>query len=945
MATEAAAKIEGADLVGQIIEHDGQIKKKVIHIYDHIKNFIESKEFVGTDVEDEIKTEFGDILDSIEKHKEKVMVDECPIVIAGETSAGKSSFINLLLGKDILPQQLLSCTTTICRLKNNETVGIDVTDEDGEKTNIEVNYVDDKDFTLLLKKYVSRTSDQEKYKYVDISLPIPLLKSHTIIIDTPGIGTSPELTNRLLDFLPNAIAFIYIINSSNAGGLQGDRLLKIFESQNDRVKRTRMQEFDPRTTIFVCNKWDQVPEEEEEDVMSFICSGLMDNWPNLNVEGQIYKLSVKKEKDRKREGLEFTENFKRLMSGIEKLIPASLETRITRHTRWQTMIMQMILSRTISRIRLSKKTNDEKQLIKKKIEDQVKNVKPKLKEIQKEVVEQAKEKCKSISKELYTYLNKKETTDRMFKFSVHEYPTGRYQWFIKEKAKDLILRRINAETREWCRMNKVENIHSELQAIFHKRCNKILSEMEEGRKDLSEFETHLDERFSFDHSIRDRNFLDDFEDTILSWPFLPLSFVITAVMAPVLIPLVLKDIIDKLERNGYIENKQEQMQKWCFEFLKEYNQQNIQKLIEETYLDDFISNVKHLTDHVIPKRIEADEKYIHHIIKENRNFSKISKQYRPLEKKCMFILGNIMLLDMELEFSGFKHSDEYIGIYDATNVEIGKGTFSDVYLTEILKADGKKKAAVKILRQPLERNDDSYIQLAEVHNLRRLPHINIVEFYGVSYKCDKEGTKYLQIFMELCDMSLDNIILNDANRTWEPCCMFENLEKCQEAFDFFNKIVSEISTGLSCIHNKGFVHRDLKLCNILIKDGTVKIADLGVAKEVSNILGTVAGTPTSMAPEVYDGQLYGTEADIYSLGIIMWEMWYCEAAYSTKEYDYLNNYQFADCIKEGKRPTFNTGFAPPSGLKIIIETCWSPNPAERPVAEDVYKELSSFMRL
>lgn len=51
-----------------------------------------------------------------------------------------------------------------------------------------------------------------------------LLQSHTLIIDTPGIGTSPELNNRLLDFLPNAMAFIYIINSSNAGGLQGDRV-------------------------------------------------------------------------------------------------------------------------------------------------------------------------------------------------------------------------------------------------------------------------------------------------------------------------------------------------------------------------------------------------------------------------------------------------------------------------------------------------------------------------------------------------------------------------------------------------------------------------------------------------------------------------------------------------------------------------------------------------
>ncbi|CAC5401885.1 unnamed protein product [Mytilus coruscus] len=459
MATEAAMKIEGADLVRQIIEYDGQIKQKVIQIYDHIKLFIASKEFIGTDVEDEIKTEFGNILDDIEKQKEKVMIDECPIVIAGETSAGKSSFINLILGKDILPSQLLSCTTTICRLRNSENVGIAVTDEDDKKINIDVNYVDDKDFRLQLKKYVSRTSDHENYKYVDISLPIPLLKSHTLIIDTPGIGTSPELNNRLLDFLPNAMAFIYIINSSNAGGLQGDRLLKIFESQNDRVKRTRMQEFDTRTTIFVCNKWDQVPEEEEEDVMSFICSVLKDSWPNLNVEGQIYKLSVKK--------------------------------------------------------------------------------------IKKSVIEQASEKCESISKELYTYLNKKETTDRMFKFSVHEYPTGRYQWFIKEKAKDLILGRINAETREWCRMNMVENINLELQAILQESFSKVHSEMEEGRKDLSEFEVTLDKRYSFDKSIRDRNFLDDFEDTVLSWPILPiafpLSFVITAVLAPLLIPLVIKD--------------------------------------------------------------------------------------------------------------------------------------------------------------------------------------------------------------------------------------------------------------------------------------------------------------------------------------------------------------------------------------------------------------------
>ncbi|CAC5401886.1 unnamed protein product [Mytilus coruscus] len=237
-----------------------------------------------------------------------------------------------------------------------------------------------------------------------------------------------------------------------------------------------------------------------------------------------------------------------------------------------------------------------------------------------------------------------------------------------------------------------------------------------------------------------------------------------------------------------------------------------------------------------------------------------------------------MLLDMELEFSGFKHSDEYIGTHNTTDSEIGRGTFSDVYSTEILIADEKKKAAVKTLRQPLEGNEESYIQLAEVHNLRRFCHTNIVELYGISYKCDKEGTKYLQIF-----------------------------------------------------HG--------------IKDGKVKIADMGVAKEVSYILGTLTGTPSTIAPEVYHGKLYGTEADIYSLGIIMWEMWYCDAAYSTKEYNFLNMNEFADCIKEGKRPTFNTGFAPPSDLKKMIETCWSSNTTVRPSAENVFVELSSWMRI
>ena len=45
-------------------------------------------------------------------------------------------------------------------------------------------------------------------------------------MDTPGIGEGDEMTKRLMDYLPNAVAFIYVINSSNAGGIQDDRVRK-----------------------------------------------------------------------------------------------------------------------------------------------------------------------------------------------------------------------------------------------------------------------------------------------------------------------------------------------------------------------------------------------------------------------------------------------------------------------------------------------------------------------------------------------------------------------------------------------------------------------------------------------------------------------------------------------------------------------------------------------
>lgn len=81
------------------------------------------------------------------------------------------------------------------------------------------------------------------------------------------------------------------------------------------------------------------------------------------------------------------------------------------------------------------------------------------------------------------------------------------------------------------------------------------------------------------------------------------------------------------------------------------------------------------------------------------------------------------------------------------------------------------------------------------------------------------------------------------------------------------------------IHSKGIAHRDLKLANILLKkDLTIKLADFGFAKEQSSteevMMKTYCGTPITMAPEILKGKPYDKKCDLWSLGVILFQLIY-----------------------------------------------------------------------
>ena len=112
---------------------------------------------------------------------------------------------------------------------------------------------------------------------------------------------------------------------------------------------------------------------------------------------------------------------------------------------------------------------------------------------------------------------------------------------------------------------------------------------------------------------------------------------------------------------------------------------------------------------------------------------------------------------------------------------------------------------------------------------RTFQHPNIVRCYGISVDKVANQREHLDILMEPCDCSLEDIILCDrhpmemcqcSQQRRQTCHVFSDKDRNQqgyvEAWGFFIQMLEDIVSGLVYLHEKGFVHRDLKLSNILV---------------------------------------------------------------------------------------------------------------------------------
>ena len=190
---------------------------------------------------------------------------------------------------------------------------------------------------------------------------------------------------------------------------------------------------------------------------------------------------------------------------------------------------------------------------------------------------------------------------------------------------------------------------------------------------------------------------------------------------------------------------------------------------------------------------------------------------------------------------------------------IGRGGMADVFSARDLLLD--RQVAIKVLF-PEFATDDNFVERfrREAQSAANLSHPNIVNVYDWG---KYEGTYFIAM-EEVQGRTLADVLKTNGQLTSKQAA----------------EIASEVAAALGFAHEKGTAHRDIKPANILIgRNGQVKVADFGIARAMNaptetNLtqVGSVMGTATYFSPEQAQGAQPDPRSDLYSLGIVMYEM-------------------------------------------------------------------------
>uniref|UniRef100_A0A7G3AK56 Mitogen-activated protein kinase kinase kinase 7 n=1 Tax=Lutzomyia longipalpis TaxID=7200 RepID=A0A7G3AK56_LUTLO len=248
---------------------------------------------------------------------------------------------------------------------------------------------------------------------------------------------------------------------------------------------------------------------------------------------------------------------------------------------------------------------------------------------------------------------------------------------------------------------------------------------------------------------------------------------------------------------------------------------------------------------------------------------------------------------------------------------VGKGSFGTVY-----KAKWRDNyVAVKYIEPESERNAFA----VEVRQLSRVAHPNIVALYGA---CTKKP--HVCLVMEYAEGgSLYAVLHCTPKPTYTAAHAMSWARQC--------------ALGVAYLHDmspKPLIHRDLKPPNLLlVQGGTVlKICDFGTVTDKATLMTNNKGSAAWMAPEVFESSTYTEKCDVFSWGIILWEVLSREQPFKEIEHTFTIMWS----VHKGHRPPLIEGC--PRPIENLMTSCWDPNPSNRPSMSKVVATMEELCK-
>lgn len=287
--------------------------------------------------------------------------------------------------------------------------------------------------------------------------------------------------------------------------------------------------------------------------------------------------------------------------------------------------------------------------------------------------------------------------------------------------------------------------------------------------------------------------------------------------------------------------------------------------------------------------------------------------------------------------------------------KIGRGAHSNVYMVLDHK---REKCAMKVLDPSRLKNPETFVTAAldlamEAKLLSELEHENIIQLRGVSSSAfsasytEGNGEGYflvMDLLSEVLSDSLDRWRKDRQSLAFGNKMSFGKFKVNTEMmYERMQNVALGIVKGMTYLHENGIVIRDLKPANVGFDEtGNVRLFDFGMACKLEDCHpDEICGSPRYMPPEVMAGKGYSYEADVYSFGIILYEICSLNIAFENSRKCEDRKAFNRQVIEQDMRPKLNR--IPCPLTKELIKDCWQGDPTQRPSFKEIYKRIVNII--